>query len=746
MPEHPNASEPGPGPDAAEPTTSRPTWVRRLLVVVAVVAGLGLVAAAGAGIAFWRIRSATEIPSADELVVPDPTVVLDKDGETIQTLEPAAVRANVSLDDLPEHVPQAIMAAEDRRFYEHGGFSARGILRALWTNLSSGDRQQGASTITQQYVELAVEDVDDSYVGKFREVAVATKLENELDKDAILEHYLNSVPFGRTAYGIEAAAQTYFAVPAAELDVEQAAVLAGMIAAPTAFDPADNPEGAAQRRDFALQGMVEIGALAQAEADEMIGTDLPELRTQPLFEFGPDAYFLDAVRAEVPELIGEDQELGSGLVVHTTLDRAAQQLAHEVINDHLDGTEYTGAVVTIEAANGAVRTLIGGRDYESQQFNVALRGERQVGSAFKPFTLTELVAQGYDPDRTWIDAPRTLVVEQEGSEDAEIGNYGDQGYGEVDMRRATVDSINTAYVRMAEELGFDAVAERAASLGVDAELPAYPSLTLGTVGVPPIQIAEAYATLAAEGVHHEPYVIERIERHDGEVLYEREDAGEEIVDANAAAVVTDVLRDVVTSGTGTAANIERPVAGKTGTTNDYVDAWFAGYTPQFATVVWVGNEDNAPMDDVTGGSLPAATWADFMGPFMESYEVAEFPEPDPSSLEAWSPVDESNVPTEEPEETETEEPEPTESETEEPEPTESETEEPEPSPTETEPTEPEPSPTETEPTEPEPTPTETDGSGGGGGGGNDGGGSGDTGDGSGSTAGDSGGGSDDGTG
>ncbi|MEX2505042.1 MAG: transglycosylase domain-containing protein, partial [Egicoccus sp.] len=731
MPEHPDASTSDASPETAH--SQRPAWVRGGLIVVAVLVGLGLVAVAGVGIAFWRIRSAAEIPAADELVIPDPTVVMDKNGETIQTLEPAAVRANVSLDDLPEHVPQAIMGAEDRRFYEHSGFSARGIVRALWVNLSSGDRQQGASTITQQYVELAVEDVDDSYLGKFREVAVATKLESELDKDAILEHYLNTVPFGRTAYGIEAAAQTYFAVSAAELEVEQAAVLAGMIAAPTAFDPADNPDGAAERRDFALQGMVEIGALTQAEADEMIGTDLPELRTQPLFEFGPDAYFLDAIRAEVPELIGEGQELGSGLVVHTTLHRDAQQLAHEVINEHLDDTDYTGAIVSIEVDSGAVRVLLGGRDYESQQFNVALRGERQVGSAFKPFTLTELVAQGYDPDRTRIDAPQTLIIEQEGDEDAEIGNYTDRGYGEVDMRHATVDSINTAYVRMAEELGFDAVADRAESLGIDGDLPAYPSLTLGTVGVPPVQVAEAYATLAAEGVHREPYVIERIERHDGEVLYEHEHSSEEIIDANAAAVVTDVLRDVVTSGTGTAADIGRPAAGKTGTTNNYVDAWFAGYTPQFATVVWVGNADNTPMDDVTGGSLPAAAWAGFMGPLMESYEAIEFPEPDAAALEAWSPVDESNVPTEEPEETETEEPEPTETETEEPEetePTESET--PEPEPTETEPQEPEP--TETEPQEPEPTetepqepePTETEGNGGGGG---DGSGSGDTSDG-----------------
>ncbi|MFA9428990.1 transglycosylase domain-containing protein [Egicoccus sp. AB-alg2] len=688
----------------------------------AVIGVLAVIAAAGVALAFWRIHSTTAIPAAEELQIPDPTVVLDQDGELIQTLEPAAVRANVALDDLPDHVPAAILAAEDRGFYEHQGFSTRGILRALWVNLTEGERQQGASTITQQYVAMAVADIDDSYTGKFREVAVATRLERELSKDDILEMYLNAVPFGRTAYGIEAAAQTYFAVPASELDVEQAAVLAGMIAAPTAYDPADNPDGAAARRDFVLDGMVQTGAVPEEKADELIGSELPELRTEPLFEFGPHAYFLDAVRDAVPTLLGEDQDLGAGLVIHTTMDRRGQDLAHETLNDQLDGTEHTGAVVTVEAETGAVRTLLGGRDYEQQQFNVALHGERSIGSAFKTFTLAELVAQGYDPDQTRIDAPEELVVEQDGSQDdATIGNYSGHGHGEVDLRQATVESINTAYVRIAEELGYEAVAERAEDLGIDQDLPAFPSLTLGSIGVSPLRVAAAYATLANDGVRARPYVVERIESHDGEILYEHEPETEEVLAPEETAVVSDVLQDVVIRGTGTAAAIGRPVAGKTGTTNDNVDAWFAGYTPQHATVVWVGNEDNSPMEGVTGGSLPAISWGAYMGAYVEPFDVEEFPAPDTSGLQAWRPVEEENLPP--PPEPEPE-PEP------EPAPEPEETEEPEPEETE-EPDEPEPEETE-EPDEPEeteepeePDPGEGDGNGNGNGDGNgDGGGNG----------------------
>jgi penicillin-binding protein 1A len=622
--------DPEPGP---QPRRHRRWWLIGLVAVLVI----GVLAVGSVALAFQRIYAGATIPSEDELVLDDPTLVLDRAGEPVQTLEPAAIRENVALDELPDHVPDAVLAAEDRGFYDHGGFSVRGIARAAWANLRSGEIVQGASTIHQQYVAMAVADIDGSLTGKFREVAIAARLDDEHDKARVLEMYLNSVPFGRSAHGIQAAARTYFDVDAADLDIEQAAVLAGMIAAPSAFDPERNPDGAAGRRDFVLGGMLEMGTIDPTTAEEHRGSGLPELRTAPLFAYGPEAYFLDTVRDEVDGRL-EDREFSTGLNIHTTLDPRAQQLAHESLQEHVGEAADSGAIVTIDASTGAVRALLGGTDYESQQFNVATEGLRQIGSSFKTFALAELVDRGYDPDESRVDAPREYEVETD-TDRATIGNYSGTGHGEVSVRQATVESINTAYVILSEELGHDEVVEMAQDLGIRQEIAPVPSSVLGTADLTTLEVTAAYATLAAEGVRNEPYVVERIESHDGEVLYEREAAPEEVLDQNTAAVVTDVLADVVERGTGSAADIGRPVAGKTGTTNDSRDAWFVGYTPELVTSVWIGNRDNAPMDGVTGGSVPAVTWAAYMSQLVDGSEVTEFPVPDTSELEPFEDLD-----------------------------------------------------------------------------------------------------------
>lgn len=302
------------------------------------------------------------------LHIPDPTRIVDRDGATVDTFDVGAVRRNVSLDDLPDHVPAAVLAVEDRGFHDHRGFAPRAIVRAFLANVRARSVEQGASTITQQYVGMGVSRIGDGYLAKFREVATAARLEDELTKEEILELYLNAVPFGRTTRGIEAAARTYFGVGAAELDVEQAATLAGMIAAPTAFDPARNPEGAARRRDRTIAGMVEMGSIEPDAAEDIVGSPLPELRTDPLITFGPDAYFVDAVRSAVPHLIDDGRDASLGLVVHTTLDRSGQRDALQAVREGLADTPYSGALVTVENATGAVRALVGGRDFAEQQF------------------------------------------------------------------------------------------------------------------------------------------------------------------------------------------------------------------------------------------------------------------------------------------------------------------------------------------------------------------------------------------
>lgn len=602
-------------------------WYRRPWIWVAGVAGafaLGLVVVVGS---FWLIYANASIPPPDELELPDPTVVLSARGERIATLDPAAVRENVRLGRLPDHVWQAVVAVEDQGFFDHEGYSLSAIARAFWTNLRSLEIQQGASTITQQYVELAVEDVSDSYWGKFREVALAARLDDQVDKRRILQMYLNAVPWGRGTRGIEAAAQTYFGVPATELTLNQAATLAGMIAAPTAFDPGRNPDPARQRRAIVLDAMVTTGALDRATAAEVRDAPLPEIRTDPLVAFGIHAYFLDTVRQRVPRLLNEPAaDVYAGLVVKTTLQTRFQQLAVETLRRQLDPTPYSGGIVTTDVRTGAVLAVVGGRDYDRQQFNTATRGRNQPGSAFKPVTLTELVARGYSPTSD-VEAPRTYTVTA-GGDTAEVRNYSGSGYGVVSVREATVRSINTAYVKMAEELGFESIPAMAQRLGIDQELPAVPSLTLGTGDVSVLSMVEAYGTLAAGGVHHEPFLVTSIENQAGEVLYEHTSEETQVIEPNVAAVVSDVLRDVVAYGTGTAAALPRPVAGKTGTTNDYRDAWFVGYTPQFATAVWVGNLDNTPMPGVTGGSLPAEIFSAYLTRALEPFEPAAFPEPD----------------------------------------------------------------------------------------------------------------------
>jgi penicillin-binding protein 1A len=612
-------------------------WKRPLLLGLTGLSVAAAVVSAVVSLAFWQLYSGADIPSFAQLQLEDPTVLLDVDGEVMDTLESGALQRKVALDALPPHVPAAVLAAEDRAFHDHRGFSARAIARAAIANLRAREVRQGGSTLTQQYVALALGGIDDSFAGKFREVAVAARLDDELSKEQILELYLNSVPLGRTADGVEAGAQLYFGVSASELDLEQAATLAGMIAAPTAFDPARNPEGAATRRDFVLRGMVATGAIEPAEADRYLGTPAPELREGPLRVPGPEGYVLAAVREQLPSLLEGREQVASGLVVHTTMDPRAQELAISALRDALADRSETGAIVTIESGTGAIRALVGGTDPVAEEFNVATAGRRQVGSSFKTFVLAELVARGYHPDSTRIDAPEQYAIADESvggrdDEGAVFRNASGQGHGEVTARQAVVRSINTPFIQLGEALGFEEVVAMARTLGIEEDLPPFPSVVLGAADLPPVQLAAAYATLSADGRRTPPYLIERVETVDGEVLHEHRPEGEQVIDANVARVVNDVLAGVISDGTGGAADIGRPAVGKTGTTNDHRDAWFVGHTPDHATAVWVGNLDNAPMDGVTGGSVPATVWSAYMRGFVEPFEVSSFPEPDLSDL------------------------------------------------------------------------------------------------------------------
>ncbi len=631
---------PNPVRDDAPPRAprARPRWRGPVTLALLVPAAMLACALLLAG-----LYALSAIPLPGDITAAE-SVVYDHEGNEVGSLSPRAARQDVTLSALPAHVPAAVMAAEDRGFYRHDGISLSGVARAIFVNATAGEIRQGGSTITQQYVKNAIVGSERSLVRKAKEAVLAMKIERQLSKDQILEHYLNTIYWGRGAYGIEAAAQTYYGLSATDLSLNQAATLAGMIQAPENLDPREAPEAADDRRRYVLDGMVEGGWLEPTLHREVVAAGLPDVSERATADHGPAAYFIDAVRRDLIARLGGERGAYSGLRVHTTLDVRAQEIAQRALTDGLGGAATSGAVVTIDPATGAIVALVGGPDFAAQQVNTAIRTTntpgRQPGSSFKPFTLTALVAGGVSPESRF-EAPAELQVESAGGPTT-VGNYGGHDHGVQTVREATWTSTNTVYMQLIDLVGAERVAETARALGLgDApELPAVPSLTLGTASVTPVEMASAYATLAAGGLRTPAALITRIESAEGEVLFEADVEQTQVLPANDAAIVTDVLRGVIAHGTGRGADIGRPAAGKTGTTDDYRDAWFVGFTPQYATAVWVGNLDNSPMAEVTGGSVPANIWSSYMAALHDGLEVLDFPPPDLSGKDVLNPAPE----------------------------------------------------------------------------------------------------------
>jgi penicillin-binding protein 1A len=622
-------------------------WYRRWWMLLLVVPAL-LAAAVGL-LAFYLVFSSVPLP--DDIAA-QTSVVYDINGEEVSGLAADASREDIDLGELPEHVPQAVMGAEDRAFYDHRGISARGIARALFTNVRSGEVEQGGSTITQQYIKNAEAGTEQTYTRKVREAALAVKLEQAYEKDDILEFYINTIYWGRGAYGIEAAAGAYFDTTAAELDVNQAATLAGIIAAPEAWDPLESPERADERRRYALRGMLEQGWIDQAEHDELVEAGLPDVIERQRIDMGPNAWYIDSVRRELaanPEI--DDNELFRGLQIHTELDPRLQELAQQTLATAVsEGPTDGGAIVSVHPATGGVRALVGGPDMNEDENNVALRNPREVGSTFKAFTLQAYLEDGNSPESR-LSAPAEITIDNDG-DDYTVGNYGGAAYGEQTVYQATASSTNTVYMQMQEEAGRERVVEAVDRAGAptskdeepfatapqnrpdDWTLSPYASLTLGSEAFTPLEMASSFGTWAAEGVHVEPRLISRVESQDGAVIWEAETEEEQDVELNVARAVTDALRGVVESGTGQSANIGRPAAGKTGTTQDSRDAWFVGYVPQLSTAVWIGNLDNSEIEgEGTGGGLAAPIWGEYMAAAVEPWEVEDFVRPDLSQFE-----------------------------------------------------------------------------------------------------------------
>jgi penicillin-binding protein 1A len=578
--------------------------IRRIVFGFLAVGGVGLLAAAGfigySAYTLPLLRAPTaELPPAALLY-------------TAGTDMPFAARGvyrgeRIAADHLPADLAHAVVAIEDRRFYRHDGVDPRGILRAAWRNLWSSGRVEGASTITQQLARLTYLSPERSLRRKVQEVMVALWLEARLGKDEILARYLNSVYFGAGAYGADAAAKRYFGKKAGDLDLAESAMLAGLIRAPSHLAPTRNLEAARRRAELVLQVMVETGATDEARA--------AAARAQPVqLAIPPDTepddnYFIDAAEAEVKRLVGTPPlDLG----VATTFDQRLQDAAAQTVKRWLTGEgakRHVGqAALVALAPDGAILAMVGGRDYGESQFNRATQAKRQPGSLFKIFVYLTALSSGYTQDSVIVDQPIQIG-------DWQPKNYDGRYHGAVSLKSAFAQSLNTVSAQLVQALGVKRVIDMAHSLGVHSELPAVPSLALGSAEVTLIEMVRAMAAIATDTKTIEPYMVRAIRAEAAAPLYTRPETAVDRPQWNRAAMLP-LLEAVVTEGTGKAARLAespgRRSAGKTGTTDEYHDAWFVGFTSNIVVGVWVGNDDNSPTDRVTGGDIPAKIWHDFV--------------------------------------------------------------------------------------------------------------------------------------
>ncbi|MCC9621449.1 PBP1A family penicillin-binding protein [Thalassospira sp. MA62] len=512
----------------------------------------------------------------------------------------------VEVRDLPDYVGDAFVSIEDRRFYNHFGIDLIGIARAAWTNFTSGHIAEGGSTITQQLAKNLFLSPERSYGRKIEEILLAIWLEFKFDKQQILSLYLNRIYFGSGLYGIDAASRHYFGTDPRRLNLYEAAVLAGMPKAPSRYNPMVDPKLSAQRANIVLDSMAATGALPKARVNR---AKQQTVRTVRQAQTGPGVrYFTDWVLDRVRDYVGYvDQDL----VVETTLDSRLQDIAQTNLERALASpnakAKHVGqAALLAMTPDGAVRAMIGGRDYFESQYNRVTQARRQPGSVFKLFVYLAGLETGHGSN----DWMRDVAISVNGWEPR---NFDRKHHGTMSVRDAVATSNNSIAVQMAMEVGLDKVIKTAHEMGVSSELKPEPSLALGTSEVSMLELTGAYAIVANGGFAVFPHAVRKITTRDGEILYERsDDFPGRLMSPLYAGEMNNMLAAVVAKGTGRNAIIDRPAAGKTGTTTDYRDAWFIGYSADLVAGVWMGNDNGSPMDQVTGGGLPATLWHDFM--------------------------------------------------------------------------------------------------------------------------------------
>jgi 1A family penicillin-binding protein len=593
-----------------------------------VVAG-GLV---GLAISF---RNLPDVRVLRHYVPTETSYIYDIEGNQIASLHSEANREVVPLSKISPTLKRAVLAIEDSHFYQHQGINPSSVARAFLTNVEQGEVVEGGSTLTMQLVKNLFLSPEREFSRKVAEAVLAIRLEQILSKDEILELYLNQVYWGHNTYGAETAAQSYFDKSVSELNLAEASMMAGLIAAPEEYSPFVDMEAAKQRQQLVLQRMQELNWITAKKAQAALKKDL-QLGHIDSFETSREPYVTEAVVEELKERFGQDLVLKGGMRVQTTVDLQMQALAEQTVQKWYNRWRRRGlypypsegqlALVAVDPRTHFVKAIVGGVDYEESQFNRALQAQRQPGSSFKPFVYYTAFASGkYAPSTPVRDTPTTYKI---GTEVYKPRNYGGSFMGTISVRKALKLSRNVPAVRIGQNVGLNEVIEVTRRLGIKSPMEPVFSLPLGSNGVTPMEMAGAFATFANNGWHSETTLIVQVTDSSGQVLLDNTPQPQLVLDPWATATLTDILKDVIEEGTGTKAQLDRPAAGKTGTTSSQRDVWFVGYVPQLATAVWIGHDNNYPLaGSATGGSYAAPVWQDFMKQALSGKPVKKFPNP-----------------------------------------------------------------------------------------------------------------------
>jgi penicillin-binding protein 1A len=557
--------------------------------------------------------------------------IYDIKGTLLYSLHDEANRDVVDLDDISPNLKRAVLAIEDSYFYSHKGINPSSVGRALLANFRAGSTVEGGSTVTMQLVKNLFLSPERAISRKVAEAVLSLRLEQIFEKDQILELYLNQVYWGHNTYGVETAAQSYFNKSAADLTLAESAMMAGLIQAPEEYSPFVNYTLAKQRQATVLGRMRQLGWItaeeeATAKAQPLLIGEITSFRSSS------SPYVTEAVVQELTEVFGKEAVLKGGMRVQTTIDLSLQQIAEETVQRNHSNLQQRGfyadqiALVAIDPRTHFVKAMVGGVDYTTSQFNRAVQAQRQPGSAFKPFVYYAAFASGrYTPDSVIQD---TAVSYPDGYEYYTPRNYDGSFMGSIPIRKALEVSRNVPAIKLGQELGINRIIEISRLLGIESPMEPVISLPLGAVDLTPMELAGAYATFASNGWHSDPTFIVQVTDSSGNVLLDNTPKPQLVLDPWATASLTDVLQGVVARGTGTAAQIGRPVAGKTGTTDSQRDVWFVGYVPQLATAIWVGNDDYSPLGSgATGGGMVAPIWKDFMLQALADVPVESFRRP-----------------------------------------------------------------------------------------------------------------------